>query len=219
MGYPLVGTRFREWKFTKLPIQYEGSHDGRMGVRLGPEASGVGSHYATSARPTPPGVGTTAVRRSAQVPSQVGFPPTVRADASPGQSRMANRSACVATRHCEAGEFISVQLVGATTRARSAPRADIAQRVKVGYWPRRTHAAHVAIPPTFALGDLRRKSSRVGVAEKWRAASLWSICRMPLYSRAPGFPRNLELGCAVAAYVHSVAQSPQVSVPESDEGT
>ena len=125
LEFPLAGTLFRVRESPGRPTHYKGSHDWGMGVRLGPRASGVESQYATSVQPAPTGRRKTLVREMlafSQAPGQLGTgtPPLD----SPANAR-------VAMRHCEAGKFILVRLVGTTTRAPSAPRADIVQQAEL----------------------------------------------------------------------------------------
>ena len=84
---------------------------------------------------------------------QVGFPRTMRTDASLGLPRMAYLSAHVAMSLRKAEKFASVRLAGTTSRAHSALRADLARRAKVGNCKCCTTATHVAPPPTYALGE------------------------------------------------------------------
>ena len=84
---------------------------------------------------------------------QVGFPRTMRTDASLGLPRMAYLSAHVAMSLRKAEKFASVRFAGTTSRAHSALRADLARRAKVGNCKCCTTATHVAPPPTYALGE------------------------------------------------------------------
>ena len=84
---------------------------------------------------------------------QVGFPRTMRTDASLGLPCMAYPSAHVAMSLCKAEKFASVRLAGTASRAHSALRADPARRARAGNCKCCTMAAHVVPPPTYALGE------------------------------------------------------------------
>ena len=51
---PVVGTHFRVWKLQPRHVQQEERHDWRVGVRLGPIASGPSTDYARSETRAPP---------------------------------------------------------------------------------------------------------------------------------------------------------------------
>ena len=84
-----------------------------------------------------------------RAPGQVGFRPIMNTGAPLGVRRMAFHGAHVAMNHCEAEKFALARLMGTASRAHSAPRADLAQRAKVGYTPCCTPSTLVALPPTF----------------------------------------------------------------------
>ena len=93
--------------------------------------------------------------------------------------------------HCEAGKFALGPLVRTASRAHSAPRAELTQRARVGYSPRCTLAAHVALPPTYALGD--------GHLVKARGPALWK-------TYGPRAPRRMAV-CGYATIYGSLSES------------
>ena len=153
------------------PTQRRGKRDWRMGVRLGSHASEAGTNYAQPVKSTPPAMRKTTVRETStclHAPGQVGFPPTMNADASAGFPRMAYQSATVAMDLCESEKFALVRLVGNTYRAHSANKTDIVQGAKVGYRPCCTHPSHVVLPPTYALGEFHHLKARgLSVGKFW----------------------------------------------------
>ena len=61
---------------------------------------------------------------------------------------------------CGAERFALVRFAGATSRAHSGPRAELAQEANAGYRPLCTLTVRVALPPTYALGELNPSRAR-----------------------------------------------------------
>ena len=75
--YPLVSTKFQVWELPARDFRRDGSHDWRMGARLGSNASGAGSNHASSVKNTPLAMRRTTVRGLLTLlhsPGQAGFP-------------------------------------------------------------------------------------------------------------------------------------------------
>ena len=118
-----------------------------MGSRFGPNASGASANYAKFVTETPPVLRYTTVRgwlNFSHALGQVGFPPTMNADASLGCSCAAYHGSIVAMNLREAGEFALNRHVGATSGADTPWRQGVAQRAKVGYYSCCTQSTHVA---------------------------------------------------------------------------
>ena len=98
---------------------------------------------------------------------------------------MANQSAIVAMGICEAEEFAHVRFWGTISEAHSGPKTDVAQRAKVGYFPRCTRATHVVIPQVSSLGEFRwLKSHRLAL---WKAHVLRAPERLVTRQNARDF--------------------------------
>lgn len=143
-----------------------------MRVRLGTHASGAGPDHAHLVKGTPPARRKAKIREMSTLlhaPGHVGLPPTMNADAASGSSRMAYQSASVAMNLCESEKFALVRLAGATSRAHSANRTEIAQRARAGCCPCCSRATHVALPPAYALDEFRNLKVRGLSAGNFRA--------------------------------------------------
>ena len=111
---------------------------------------------ATSAKCTPAAPRGTSVRKLMAllaVPGQVGYPPTMDSGAPLGSSCMGYQSPDVAFGSRGAAGCLSFGLVGATPRAHSLSKQNLAHRARVGYCPNCTRATRVGLPATYALGE------------------------------------------------------------------
>ena len=165
-----------------------------MGVRLGPNASGEITDYANSVTHTPPalqGAGVREVMNFMHAQCQIApSPPPMTTDASSGVSRMAYRSAYVATNLREAGKFAAIRPAGATSRAHSPSRQDAGQRGEAGSCSCCTGARHAAAPPPYALGDFDWLKSRGAASRK--AQGQWARRRVAARNVARSYGRLSE---------------------------
>ena len=128
---------------------------------------------------------------------QIGFLPTLDADASLGSPSVWYQGAPVAMDSCDEGEFALSRVLGTAFREHAATKDIIAQRAKVCYCAGHTRPTHVTKPPVYALGvygvlKSRRSPGALGAAAigcLQRRTHLWTIIEI------------LGLGCAVPAYV------------------
>ena len=73
---PPVDTGYEVWSLPALPAQVDGRHHWRMGIRLGPNASGEGANYVVSvksARPSHRKVGFREILEALPIQAQVGY--------------------------------------------------------------------------------------------------------------------------------------------------
>ena len=73
-----------------------------------------------------------------------------------------------------------MRLGGTTSRGHSGTKAGLAQRAKVGYCPCFTRATHVAIPPSYKLGEFANDKARG--PELWKSAGPSAARRIAAYS-------------------------------------
>ena len=185
---PLVDAHFQEWKLPPRKVQRKGCNDWRMGLRLGPTASGASTNYARYVTGAPRGRRKTTVQelfflvpRAALVSTQL-WPP---------MRRSAYRSAAAAMNLREAEKFALIHSVGPTSRAYSAPRTDLARRAKVGYYPRCALSTHAAHPPTYALGDSNPLKAR-GLP-LWKTDGPWAVRRVAAFQYGHTYSAPSEL--------------------------
>ena len=81
---PLVDSQFQVRLSPTRGIQRDGSHVWKMGVRVGPSASGARTNYATFVTSTPGALRKTAAQEApnlSHAPGRIGFPAGITADA------------------------------------------------------------------------------------------------------------------------------------------
>ena len=111
-----------------------------IGIRLGPKASGAAPNYSASVASTPPAMRKTSPRELMvflQAEVQIGYPPSMSADAALAFSRIAHQGAVIAMTECAAGEFVLARLDGAVAKAHAPKKSDLA-RIALGVRARRT---------------------------------------------------------------------------------
>ena len=91
-----------------------------------------------------------------QAQGEIGFPPSVGADAALGFSRMADRGAVITMTMRDAGKFALARLEGSATNAQNASESGAGRRAEEGYGPCCTRARHVAASPMYQLGKYSR---------------------------------------------------------------
>ena len=107
-------------------------------------------------------------------PGQVGYPPSVAADAQLGFSVMAYQLAELPSGRCDGGGHIWARLIGTCTRAHKASRnGDIAQLAKVGFCPCCAGPTHIAAPSRYSVGEYPPNKARV--VHLWKEHGPWAV--------------------------------------------
>ena len=154
----LKGRDFVVWKIPDRAV-CECRHEYRLGVRLGPTASGKFSqHPLITLENTPPGIRLSSAWETIPFLSsyqQVGTPPAAYTDAQLGNAVYSYQSGEVAFQ-CGAAKCILWRIIGKHSRAHQGEGGNptkVAQKGKVGYCPCCTMVSHIAVPATFVMGD------------------------------------------------------------------
>ena len=112
---PLVDTHFQGWKLPPRKVQREGCRDWRMGLRLGPTASGVSTNYARSVAGTPPAMRKTRLQELfcfSHAPGRVGFHPAMTPYAPLGAPECCRGDECPPGRKIRVNPFDGAHLPG-----------------------------------------------------------------------------------------------------------
>ena len=110
---------------------------------------------------------------------QVGLPPAISTDATPGISATAYQISEIHFDHLEGDKFALVRLEGNTSRGRGRAKAESTQRAKVGYCVCCTYAAHVAAPAAYDVGEFSNVKARD--LELWTPLGPWAPRRSAAY--------------------------------------
>ena len=154
----LQGRDFVVWKIPDRAV-CEYRHEYRMGVRLGPTASGKFSqHPLITLENTPPGIRLSSAWETIPFLSsyqQVGTPPAAYTDAQLGNAVYTYQAGEVAFQ-CGATGSILWRIIGKHSRAHQAEGGNptkVSQKGKVGFCPCCSMVSHIAAPATYLLGD------------------------------------------------------------------
>ena len=134
-GRPKDGSRL---EVRKLPVRRHREHPNTfwgIGIRLGSQACNEATDYLAPIKNRASATRGTSIRELMgflQPRSQIGCPPTLHADASPGFPRMAYRSAEIAMAKCDAGEFVLARIEDPVAEGHNAPETELTQRAEVG---------------------------------------------------------------------------------------
>ena len=173
------------------------------------EAGSLRIGVSTQAASSPPARRKTSVRdvlAFLHARGQIGFPPSMNADAKLGFPRTVYQSAMVARNSREARELALIRLARATSRSHPAPEADSAQREQVGYCPCCTRATHVAVPPTYSFGrGPLAEMARVGIAESSRTMVSKTFSCLPFRAGLSATLEDMGLGGSGLGYTSPVA--------------
>lgn len=159
---PLEGRDYGVWELPPCLLQKDGRRDWWRGVRLGPDEDSSRSRRADPALATPPGVRATSegeIIAFSQADGQVGFPPVISTDASPGYSATAYQSSNILFGNLEGGN-IALVLEGTTSRCHNGGKTELARRATVRDCPCCTAATHVAIPAPYEAGEFSNEGDR-----------------------------------------------------------
>ena len=136
VGIGHLGTSIGAWPFgsrrADKGLAQPDRHDWRIGVRLGPNASGS---FASFMQTPPLGmlrVGARGILAVPSSPGHVGFPAWMNADACHGYSATGYQPAATALQSCDAQRSTLVRLGGQATRRRGAGWQELVPRAKVG---------------------------------------------------------------------------------------
>ena len=143
-----MGRGFQVWELKNRPSRDEKlRRDWQLGVRPGPNASGLSPQMVPDSDATAPGIreaGFREVVEGLRCPGQAGYPPSVATDAQLGFSVMAYQSAEVLFDRCEGDGHILVRPTGTCARAHKWGQGELAHRAKVGHCPSCARPTHVA---------------------------------------------------------------------------
>ena len=81
-------------------------------------------------------------------------------DACLGFCWIGYQSSEVAGHHCDAFRNILIRMKVAIAKGHDASKQNSAQKAKVGHCPCCTKATHIALPPTYPLGERSAKKGR-----------------------------------------------------------
>ena len=115
LEYPLVDAHFQEWKLPPRKVQRKGCNDWRMGLRLGPTASGASTNYARSVAGTPPAMRKTRLQELfcfSHAPGRVGFHPAMTPYAPLGAPECCRGDECPPGRKIRVNPFDGAHLPG-----------------------------------------------------------------------------------------------------------
>ena len=138
---PFVRSRYEVRRLPGRRFRARSDLSRKIGLRLGPRASGGATNNMTSVERTPPAMQRTSFRELMVFPQaqvKIGHPPTTSADAALRYPRTGYQSAVIAMTRCGASEFILARFEGPVAKAQNAAKMDPDQRAKVGYWPSAT---------------------------------------------------------------------------------
>ena len=106
--------------------------------------------------------------------AQIGYPASIRPDASSENSAMGYQSGGVAQNICGAGNFNLIRLVGPASKGHEAKNR-LAQKTKVGFCLCCVEATHIPVPSFFKFGtysELRGLGMRIWADEGRRLAAV-----------------------------------------------
>ena len=161
---PLKGSAYRVWSLESRN-KCARSHEWSVGLRIGLPATGSLVHRITKATQTPPGLRKANFREALsflQAEHQIGVPATQSTDAHLGFAFYAYQSASAALPPGDSHKHILLRVEGTASRGGSGQSL---QKAKVGFCPCCSVITHIAVPPSYEVGDY--------VEAKFAGIKLW----------------------------------------------